>query len=72
MRDGRPPERWIFICDIRADGPPPAVVAKRLLKHMLRSWRIKCVGFSIDQRLYDLEQENERLRQIIEGMGKQA
>ncbi len=63
MNDGRPPERWCFICDIRADGGvPPHVIARRLLKCLLRRWGIKCKGLSIDRRMFDLTEENKRLK----------
>lgn len=68
MRDGRPPERWCFICDIRSDGPPTAVVARRLLKHMLRTWGVKCRGFSEDRRIYELMEENKQLRKMVNGL----
>jgi hypothetical protein len=65
-------ERWIFACDIRMDGAVPAAqVAKRLLKHMWRSWGIRCRGFSIDQRMCALEEENRRLRQVIDARDKE-
>lgn len=61
---GRPPERWIFICDIRADGTvPPAVVARRLLKHLLRRWGIKCRWYSEDRRLFELAAEKRKTPQ---------
>ncbi|HTU19246.1 MAG TPA: hypothetical protein VMG10_14395 [Gemmataceae bacterium] len=51
--------------DIRGDGPPPAVVARRLLKHLLRTWGIRCVGYTEDRRLIEQQQEIERLKKII-------
>jgi hypothetical protein len=61
-----PPERWVLVLDMPHGAVPPAVTMRRLLKHLLRRWKIKCKGFSQDRRMYELEVENERLRKIID------
>lgn len=61
----RPPERWHFILDISHDDAPPCVTARRVLKHLLRAWRIKCVGYSLDKHTLELQEENKQLRQIV-------
>jgi predicted component of type VI protein secretion system len=72
MHEGRPPERWCFILDIRSDGAvPPAVIARRLLKHLLRRWGIKCKGYSEDRRMFELMEDNKRLRKIIDQLTTQ-
>lgn len=68
MNDGRPPERWVVILDVRDDGVPPAVTMKRLLKHIWRAWGIRCRGFSEDRQKFELMEENERLKKIIDGL----
>lgn len=63
MSDGRPAERFCFILDIRAEGAvSPVIIARRLLKHLLRRWGIKCRGYSEDRRLFELAEENKQLR----------
>ncbi|HTU20245.1 MAG TPA: hypothetical protein VMG10_19430 [Gemmataceae bacterium] len=58
----------MLILDVRDDGAPPAVTVRRLLKHLLRTWGIRCVGYAEDQRLIEQQQEIERLRKIIESL----
>ena len=64
----KPPERWHLILDIPYEIAPPAVTARRLLKHILRTWNIRCVGYSLDQHTLDLQEENKRLRQAVEAL----
>jgi len=59
-------ERWVLALDVRADGDVPATATvRRVLKHLWRSWGLKCRGFSEDAELMRLRQENTELRQRI-------
>ena len=62
-------ERWLLSIDVRCDDTvPPAIVMRRLLKHLLRRWGLKCTGLSMDEELMKLRQENAELRQRIDGL----
>jgi 5-methylcytosine-specific restriction endonuclease McrA len=55
VNDGRPPERWCFILDLRADGAlPPQVIARRLLPD--HRTRAKRGGAALDYGLVDERQ----------------
>jgi hypothetical protein len=66
-------ERWIFACDIRMDGDVPASqTAKRVLKRLWRDFGVRCRGFSEDEELMTLREENSRLRRTISDMKEES
>lgn len=53
---------------LRHDIAPASVMMRRLLKHLLRRWRIKCKAFCEDKRLFEQQQEIDRLRKIVDDL----
>jgi hypothetical protein len=56
-------ERWVFTVQLPAGVPNPGRFVARLLKHLLRTWDVRClaVGESAELR---------RLRGIIDGLAE--
>lgn len=62
-------ERWLLSLDVRCDDAvPPAIVVRRVLKWLLRSWGLKCTGLSVDEELMKLRAENAELRRLVTGL----
>jgi hypothetical protein len=56
-------ERWILTIDLPADVVNSGQVMARVLKHLLRTWGVRCTAIQEGE-------EEKRLQKIIDGMAR--
>ena len=67
QNDAKSLEKWVLTVTLPPGLPAPGRFMARVLKHLLRTWRVRCVALRESEELERLRQENEKLRQKLQG-----